>query len=270
MIRNYYRTSIRNIARNRFHASLNILSLATGIAFTLLVAAYSWDEYQVNRDLRNVDRQYFITTTWKNPNIGFYMSTFGPLAKTLKENYPSLVANYYRFDGITCGVTAGDKHFREGIQLGDSTMLSTYGLPLLQGDTRTALNNPFSIVITADMAIKYFGKTDVVGQNLTIANSTGNKKDFRITGVLPVPKRNSVTWINEANNNRLFIPTSNLSYFNRDMNFYRQLYRAATGGEPGGPAGAHRACPESERPARPEQYGCKDDAEPAAVLLSCR
>jgi ABC-type antimicrobial peptide transport system permease subunit len=219
MLRNYYRTAVRSIARNPFHASLNILSLATGIAFTLLVAAYTWGEWRVNRGLRNVDRQYFITTTWKDPNIGFYMSTFGPLAKTLRENYPSLVANYYRFDGITCGVSIGNKHFREGIQLGDSTLLTTYGFSLLQGDNRTALNRPFSIVITADMAIKYFGKTDAVGQNLTIENSTGDKKDFRVTGVLPLPTRNSVTWINEANNNRLFVPTANLDYFHRDMNW---------------------------------------------------
>ena len=219
MLRNYYTTSIRNISRSRFHASLTILSLATGIAFTLLVAAYIWGEYRVNRQLKNVDRQYILTTTWKDPNIGFYMTTFAPLAKTLKEDYPALVANYYRFDGVTVGISAGDKHFREGIQIGDSTMLSMYGFPLLQGDAATALNSPFTIVITADMALKYFGRTNALGQNLFLENSKGEKKAFRITGVLPVPTRNSVTWINEPNNNRLFVPTVNLPYFRKDMNW---------------------------------------------------
>ena len=219
MLRNYYTTSIRNISRSRFHASLTILSLATGIAFTLLVAAYIWGEYRVNRQLKNIDRQYILTSTWKDPNIGFYMTTFAPLAKTLKEDYPSLVANYYRFDGVTVGVSAGDKHFREGLQLGDSTLLSVYGFKLVQGDAATALNSPFSIVITADMALKYFGRTNAVGQNLFLENSKGEKKPFRVTGVLPVPTRNSVTWINEPNNNRLFVPTANLSYFRKDMNW---------------------------------------------------
>jgi putative ABC transport system permease protein len=87
MFNNYYKTAVRAITRSRFHSILNILSLATGISFTLLIAAYSWEEWSVNRRLDHADRQYILTTTWKNPNIGFALATFGPLAKTLKEQY---------------------------------------------------------------------------------------------------------------------------------------------------------------------------------------
>jgi putative ABC transport system permease protein len=219
MLRNYYTTSIRNIARSRFHAGLNILSLATGIAFTLLIAAYIWGEWRVNRQLNHADRQYILTTTWKAPNMGYPLATCGPLGKSLKENYPSLVANYYRFDGITSNVSFGDKHFRENIQLGDSTLLAMYGFPLLQGDPRTALVNPFTVVITADVALKYFGRTDAVGRNLSIENFSGGKQDFRVSGVLQTPTRNSVTWLNEANNNRIFVPSANLAYFGRNMDW---------------------------------------------------
>jgi putative ABC transport system permease protein len=217
MLRNYYLTSVRNIARSRFHAGLNILSLATGIAFTLLIAAYIWGEWRVNRQLNHADRQYILTTTWKDPNMGYPITTCGPLGKSLKENYPALVANYYRFDGITSNISSGDKHFRENIQLGDSTLLSMYGFPLLQGDPRTALLDPFTVVITADEALKYFGKTNAVGRNLTIENFSGTRQEFRITGVLPTPSRNSVTWLNEANNNRIFVPSANLAWFGRNM-----------------------------------------------------
>src|SRR5579872_909154 len=137
MLSNYYKTAVRAIARSRFHAILNILSLATGIAFTLLIAAYTWEEWSVNRRIDHASRQYILTTTWKNSNMGFPLVTFGPLAKTLRENYPSLVANYYREDGIGSNVSLGDRHFRENILIGDSTLLPLYGFPLLQGDART-------------------------------------------------------------------------------------------------------------------------------------
>jgi ABC-type antimicrobial peptide transport system permease subunit len=219
MFRNYYKIAIRRIARSRFYATINIVGLSMGIAVTMLIASYCWSEWRVNRQLNHADRQFILTDEWKNPNMGFPLTTLGPLAKALKENYPSLVANYYRFDGITSTISYGDKHFREGIQIGDSTLLTMYGFPLLYGDPRTALNQPFTAVITVNQAIKYFGKTDVVGQNLTIESFSGGKQDFRITGVMQEPLRNSVTWLVEAFPSHVFVPTANLAFFSRNMDW---------------------------------------------------
>ena len=219
MFRNYYKMALRHIGRSRLHSAINVIGLSTGMTFTLLIAAFCYSEWRVNRQLRNADRQYILTTSWKDPNMGYPMATCGQLGRALKENYPGLVANYYRFDGVISTVSNGDKHFREDVQMGDSTLFAMYGFRLLQGDVRSALVRPFSVVITADKAIKYFGRTDVVGQNLTIENFSGGKKDFRVTGVLPEPARNSVTWLNEANNNRVFVPVANLDWFGRNMDW---------------------------------------------------
>jgi putative ABC transport system permease protein len=219
LIRNYYRTAVRQIARSRFHTGINVIGLSVGIAFSLLIAAFGWSEWRVNRDLSHADRQYFLQSNWKDPNMGADITTLGPLARALKENYPSLVANYYRWDGIDCNVSAGDRSFKEGIQLGDSTLISMYGFKLLEGDVRTALRDPFTIVITAGKAIKYFGHTDVVGRNLTIQNFAGGKQDFRVTGVMEDPARNSVTWLNGVNDNRMFISNVNMAFFNRNMDW---------------------------------------------------
>jgi putative ABC transport system permease protein len=193
--------------------------LSMGIAFTLLIAAYTWSEWRVNRQLSHADRQFILTSDWKYPNLGYPLATLGPLGKALKENYPALVANYYRFDGITSNVSFGDKHFRENIQIGDSTLLGMYGFPLRQGDPRTALTEPFTMVITTDRAIKYFGRSDVVGKTLSIENFSGGKQDFRITGVMDVPSRNSVTRLNADNDNRIIVPTVNLAFFGRNMDW---------------------------------------------------
>ncbi len=235
MLRNYFKIAWRNIVKHRFYAVVNIIGLSTGIAFTLLIAAYVWSEWQVNKHLKQADRQYIIQSKWKNPNEGFELASIGALAKALKENYPHLVANYYRYDGVTSNVSKGNKSFREGIQIGDSTLLTMYGFKLLYGDNNTALNEPFTAVITTGKAIKYFGKTDVVGQTITIENFSGAKHDFKITGVMQTPAMNSVTHLNEANNNQFYIAASNLNFFGRDMSWqnpfiacYIQLQKGIT------------------------------------------
>jgi len=217
MIRNYLKIAWRNIIKSRLYSTVNIIGLSTGITFTLLIAGYIWGELQVNKELKNSGRQYIIQSKWKDPNQGNELTTFGPLAKSLKDNYPNLVANYYRWDGITSNVSKGDKSFREGLQLCDSTMLNMYGFRLLHGDAGTALNDPFSVVITEGRAIKYFGKTDVTGQTLTIENFSGSKHDFLITAVLKDIPKNSVTNVNGDNDNQLYIPSSNLAFFGRNM-----------------------------------------------------
>ena len=102
-------------------------------------------------------------------------------------------------------------------------MLSMYGFRVLHGNAKTAFNNPFSVVITAEKAIKYFGKTDVTGQTLSIENFSGAKHDFMISAVLKSPVKNSVMMLNDNNDNQLYTSANNISYFGRNMdwpNFY--------------------------------------------------
>lgn len=219
MLKNYFKIAWRNIIKSRFYSAVNIIGLSTGIAFTLLIGTYVWNQLQVNKNLKNADRQYIIQSKWKDPNQGFAMATLGPLAKALKDNYPNLVANYYRYDGITSNVSKGDKSFRENLQVGDSTMLNMFGFTLMHGNAQTALKNPFTVVITKDKAIKYFDKTDVVGQTITIESFSGSKHDFLITGVLnPIPK-NSVTSLIDNYPGDFYVSTDNLDFFGRNMNW---------------------------------------------------
>jgi ABC-type antimicrobial peptide transport system permease subunit len=196
---------------------INIFGLSIGIAFTLLIGAYVWSELQINRDFKNTDNQYIILSKWKDPNMGFEIGTIAQLPKTLKEVYPNLVANYYHWDAVTSNVSKGDKHFRESIQVGDSTLLSMYGFGLLHGDVQTALNDPFSAVVTEALANKYFSKTDVIGQTITIESFTGKKHDFTISGVLKKMTQNSVTQVNNDNKSDIFLPAKAAIFLGRNM-----------------------------------------------------
>ncbi len=222
MLKNYIKIAWRNIIKSKFYSAVNIIGLSTGIAFTLLIAAYVWSELQVNKNLKNADRQYIIQSKWKDPNQGIDLTTMGPLAKALREHYPDLVANYYRWDGITSNVSKGDKSFREPLQICDSTMFDMYGFKLLHGNTKTAFDGPFSVVITTEKAKKYFGKTDVVGQTLTIESFSGSKHDFIVTGVFQPMLKNSVTYLNDDNDNQFCISSNNIGYFGRNMDWPNQ------------------------------------------------
>lgn len=214
MLKNYFRIAWRNIVKNGLYSVVNITGLSIGIAFTMLIAVYIWSEAKVNGDLRQADQQYILQSNWKDPNQGYKEATMGPLAKALKEEYPHLVKNYYRLDGVTTNVSKGEKSFREELAICDTTLLGMYGFKLLHGDARTAFTAPYSVVISASRALKYFGKTDVTGETITIENFSGTRREFQITGVMALPAKNTVTdWANEPQ--QLFIPVANIDYFNR-------------------------------------------------------
>jgi len=215
MLKNYFKIAWRSLKKKRLYTIINIIGLFTGISFALLIAAFVWQELQVNTNLKNSDSQYILTSQWKDSNMGVDFATLGPLAKRLKEDYPHLIANYYRWDGITSIVSKGDKNFREGIQLGDASLLNMYGFELLHGNSDTAFKDPFSVVITAKKAIKYFGKTDAIGETLSIQNFSGDNQQFKITGVLGNTSENTITQLTKQADNGFFIAKNTSTYFDR-------------------------------------------------------
>jgi putative ABC transport system permease protein len=217
MLQNYFTIAWRSLWKNKVFSLINIFGLSIGIGFTLLIGAYVWGELQVNQNLKNADNQYIIQSKWKDPNMGFGIGTIAGLPKALKENYPRLVANFYHWDGVTSNVSVGTKHFRESMQIGDSTFLSMYGFKLLHGDVKTAFNDPFSVVVTEKLATKYFGSTDVIGKALTIQSFKGGKHLFTITGVLKKPVQNSVTTLDNNNRNDIFLTVRAAVFLGRFM-----------------------------------------------------
>jgi len=235
MLKSYIKIAWRSLYKNKVFSLINIFGLSVGIAFAMLIGAYVWTELQVNRQLKDADNQYIILSKWKDPNMGNEIGCIAQLPSALRAAYPNLVANYYHFDGITSNVSKGDMHFRESMQLGDSTLLTMYGFKLLHGNAKTALLDPFSVVLTSRMAIKYFGKTDITGQTLNFENFSGGKHDFIITGVLDETPKNSVTNLNESNNSDFFFTASSAKFFgpmlggwnNPDMVNYVELQKGA-------------------------------------------
>ena len=223
MLTNYLKIAWRHLLRRKFYSLLNIVGLAVGITFTLLIGSYVWGEFQVNRTLRNAGQQCLVQSRWKTANMGMDITTLAPIGPALKTHYPALVANYYRFHGVSATLSHGASHFRESIQIGDSTLLTMYGFSLLHGNPRTALAASNAIVISEAKALKLFGKTDVLNQSLTVETPQSGKQSFLITGVLkPLPPNSVSNLLPEAN--EVFMTMGALPAFGADMTNWQNSY----------------------------------------------
>ncbi|SOD89160.1 ABC transporter permease [Spirosoma fluviale] len=212
MLQNYLKIALRNLARRRFYALVTLFGLTVGITFLLLIGSYIQGELAVNTTLRHVDRQYLLQSRWRVTDMGSEIGSLAPMGPALRQSYPNLVANYYRTYGVNAIVSSGEKHFREPMQVGDSTLLSMFGFPLAYGDPKTALSEPNTVVVTAALAQKYFQQTNVLRRQLTIQTPGAGKQVFTITGVLSNQPDNSVTHLFDQPE-QLFISLRNFGYF---------------------------------------------------------
>ena len=164
MLKSYILIAVRHLARHRFFSVIMVCCLALGITFAMIIGLYVRNQEGVNGGIRDAGNQYMIRSKWKVKGLGMDITTIGPLAKTMKEEYPALVANYYRYNPVGQVVSAGENFFKENIAIGDTTLVSMYGFPLLYGDKDNAFPTISSAVITAKTAMKWFGQTIVVGK----------------------------------------------------------------------------------------------------------
>jgi putative ABC transport system permease protein len=215
MLRNYFTVAFRHLLRHKLFSVINIFCLAIGLSFSMIIGVYILDQENVNASVKNLNNQYVIKSRWKQENSGYDITTLGPLAKTMKDEYPGLVANYYRFDPVTEIVSVGDQHFREDISIGDTAFVSMYGFSLLYGNPKQAFINNQSAVVTENFARKYFGKADVINKVITIQTpSDGNRHDFMISAVLKKMPYNTITNFAVARTEyQVFLPMENNQYF---------------------------------------------------------
>ncbi len=188
MFRNYIKTALRSLSKNKGFTAINVLGLALGLAVTLLIVFYVVDELSYDRYNLKSDRIFRINNEIKfGGNDASYAVSPAPLAAALIADFPE-IENVVRFrQNGNFEIKKGTQNIREmNLVYADPSVFSIFTLPMLQGNPQNALKNPNSIVLTESMAHKYFNTTDVVGKALVV-NDTVN---YKITGVIKdVPKQ---------------------------------------------------------------------------------
>ncbi len=183
MIRNYLTIAIRNLLRQPVYSLINIVGLAIGMAACMLIVLYIQDELSYDRYHPNAEQIYRIVDDIESG--GQTIQTAGsPLswAPALKRDYPE-VEQFVRMRGTGTSwlFKVGESHFYEKkVIWAETTLFDLFDMPLISGDPKTALAEPFTIVISEEMAAKYFGGEEAMGQIMGVDNTY----DFRVTGIM--------------------------------------------------------------------------------------
>jgi len=192
MFKNYFISGLRNIARNMVPSSINIIGLSIALAcglsvFLLLDSYYNRDTFH-----EKGSRLYMLMNKMKaGDEIDSWARTPYLLGPSLKDEHRA-IESIVRIQQDQLSVRHGEVVFREQVWFVDPEFLHAFSYPLLHGQP-DALSGKNNIVLTGDMAIKYFGRTDVVGEDISIKFPREEKLSFTITGVLKrVPDNSSM------------------------------------------------------------------------------
>ena len=203
MFKNYFKTAWRNIRKNKLFSTINILGLSIGIATCFIIMLYVQDELSYDRFNDKADRIYRIAFK-ANINGGKILegNVMPPVAAVLKNDYPEVEeATRLNLNGDT-KITYNNKTFKESkLAIVDSNFFSVFTLPFIKGNSKTALMEPHNIVLTKDMAHKYFNPEEPIGKLLKIDNEV-----FKVAGVIDNIPANSHFHFD------FFVPLSDLPY----------------------------------------------------------
>jgi putative ABC transport system permease protein len=190
MFKNLLKISLRNLIKDKAYSTINILGLTIGITCSLFLLLYILDELSYDRYHKNADNIYRIVSNIQEPDNAFTWAVVQmPLGEELRDNYPE-VKNTVRLAGMNRNLYKhGDKEFYEAdFYLADSTVFDMFSYEFLAGDPNTALDNPFSIVLTEPIVLKYFDSVDEA-LNQSIQNQ--QNEEFKITGIIKDVPANS-------------------------------------------------------------------------------
>ena len=191
MFKNYLTVAIRNLLRHRAYSLINILGLAVGMACCVLILLYVQDELSYDRHHENGDRIYRVL---REQHVGSGSSPpstgiSGAMAPALLNDFPE-VEQAIRVMNSGAFVRYEDKIFEQTICISEAPILDMFTFPLVEGDPKTALRDPSSILITQEMAGRFFGSENPIGKVIT-SDDRYVGGSYKITGILKDIPENS-------------------------------------------------------------------------------
>jgi putative ABC transport system permease protein len=192
MLYNYFKVTLRNIWRSKVNSIINILGLAVGIACAILIVLFVKDEVTFDQFHSKIDRLFRVTTTMSRDGDGNPggMTPF-VVGLTVKDEIQD-VESAIVLTSYNDMVEHGEAKFRELITIVGSDFFNMFDFKVLDGSTVGALDKITDLVLTREIAEKYFGRVNIAGENLSI-NAGGELKEYLVTAVIEnVPSNSSL------------------------------------------------------------------------------
>jgi putative ABC transport system permease protein len=192
MIKNYFKTAWRNIARNKAYSSINIIGLSLGLTCAMLIMLYVKDEISYDRFHKQVDNVYRVVNKNIKPdgsveNINGFSGYFqGPkFAAGIPE-----IQHFVRYRESYKDLKTGAEIQSQVVYETDSVFFSVFSFPMISGNPATALKHPNGVVVSEEFAKKKFGNTNPMGKTLLFKNED-KFEPYVVTGVTKKCPQNS-------------------------------------------------------------------------------
>jgi len=178
MLKTYFKLAYRNIIKDKAYAMINITGLAIGLASSILILLWVQNELSYDKFHKNANQVYRISCNLLNSKT---VGTPAGMPAGLAAEMP-VIKNTVRIQpSNTTLLESGSKKFEEErVFYADPSFMDVFSFPLVKGDRATALKQVDGVLITQEMATKYFGNEDPIGKVIR----KDNKENMVVTGVL--------------------------------------------------------------------------------------
>lgn len=198
MVGNYFKVAVRNIQKRKLYSFINAFGLSIGIAFCMLIWLFiqdelSFDQFHENKAniyrIENISYNYWDPKKAEKDRWSRDAWLQLGLSKVVQEECPEVVRTA-RFSYGDTRFTYKDKVFAESFKYTDKDFFKMFSFKLLKGNAETVFSDRYSLVITPEIARKYFGDVEPIGEIMTL-EMAGEPRQFTVTGVIEAPPANS-------------------------------------------------------------------------------
>ena len=186
MLSNYFAVAVRHLLRHRLYSFINLIGLAVGLAGGILILLYVQRELSYDRHHQKADRIYRVIrgTQLADGSSEIRMpGTSGALAPALRDEFPQIQQAVRILNRWQTWVRHEEKGFYLNFCVADTNLFEVFDFPLVQGDAPSLLRQPYSVLITASAARRYFGDENPIGK-IVVPENRPLRADYTIVGVL--------------------------------------------------------------------------------------
>ncbi|TPH12116.1 ABC transporter permease [Litorilituus lipolyticus] len=186
MFKNYLITAWRNIIKNGIFSVINIFGLAVGLMSCILIMLFVKQESNFDTWLTDSDRLVRMHTAYTMPNQPAFLTvrSAGKMMEAIRDYASNEIETGVRLIQWSLTVRNGEDAFSESMTMADGSFLDIFDLPFAHGSRASSFSQPMNLLVTEELAIKYFGRTNVIGETLTVCCVGGGPNDVQISGVL--------------------------------------------------------------------------------------
>lgn len=178
MFKNYFKSAWRQLVKNKLFSAVNIIGLSTGLASIMALSLLIYQYVTTNDNLKDINQMYYLKTA--TPDGNQYTQTVYPLLGEIVKTCPEIEAATHIQQWYYPWLKYNNKEFQESTDFVDTGYFKVFQFPFKYGNPATALKDKFSIVLSDEIAQKFFGDLNPIGKIIT----SDDTMQLTVTGVL--------------------------------------------------------------------------------------